>query len=89
MEFADDTKCYIQFDLFGTECSLYQLNTSVDMISDGQRIKRIAKLKNEGQLHRVLMSHDIHTKHRLVCALLNFLIRFEINLANLGLIATY
>lgn len=66
MEFADDNKCYIQFDLFGTECSFYQLNPSVDMISDAQRIKRIARLKKEGKLHRVLMSHDIHTKHRLV-----------------------
>lgn len=66
MEFADDTKCYIQFDLFGYECSPYQLNPSIDIISDGQRVKRIAKLKSEGKLHRVLMSHDIHTKHRLI-----------------------
>lgn len=66
LEFADDNKCYIQFDLFGTECSFYQLNPSVDMISDAQRIKRIARLKKEGKLHRVLMSHDIHTKHRLI-----------------------
>ncbi|XP_011635599.1 phosphotriesterase-related protein isoform X1 [Pogonomyrmex barbatus] len=66
MEFADATKCYIQFDLFGTECSLYQLNPSIDMLSDAQRIKRIALLKKEKKLDRVLMSHDIHTKHRLV-----------------------
>lgn len=69
MEFADDTKCYIQFDLFGTECSYYQLNPSVDMLSDAQRIKRISRLKQEGKLNRVLMSHDIHTKHRLVLPL--------------------
>lgn len=66
MEFADDNKCYIQFDLFGIECSFYQLHSSVDMISDAQRIKRIARLKKEGKLNRILMSHDIHTKHRLV-----------------------
>lgn len=66
MEFADETKCYIQFDLFGTECSFYQLNTSIDMLSDAQRVKRIAQLKKEGKLHRVLLSHDIHTKHRLI-----------------------
>ncbi|XP_070167606.1 phosphotriesterase-related protein-like isoform X1 [Polyergus mexicanus] len=66
MEFADDNKCYIQFDLFGIECSYYQMNPSVDMPSDAQRIKRITRLKKEGKLHRVLMSHDIHTKHRLV-----------------------
>ncbi|EZA62026.1 hypothetical protein DMN91_008164 [Ooceraea biroi] len=66
MEFADETKCYIQFDLFGTECSFYQLNTTIDMLSDAQRVKRIAKLKKEGKLRRVLMSHDVHTKHRLI-----------------------
>lgn len=74
MEFADATKCYIQFDLFGIECSFYQLNPSVDMMSDAQRVKRIALLKKEEKLNRVLMSHDIHTKHRLVCASLVFFI---------------
>lgn len=66
LEFADATKCYIQFDLFGVECSYYQLNPLVAMPSDAQRIDLIALLKKENQLHRVLMSHDIHTKHRLV-----------------------
>ncbi|KAL0112032.1 hypothetical protein PUN28_013328 [Cardiocondyla obscurior] len=65
MEFADATKCYIQFDLFGIETSLYQLNPTIDMISDAGRIKRISQLKEEGKLNRVLMSQDIHTKHRL------------------------
>ncbi|EGI61262.1 PREDICTED: phosphotriesterase-related protein [Acromyrmex echinatior] len=66
MEFADATKCYIQFDLFGTECSFYQLNPLIDFLSDAQRVKRIALLKKEKKLNRVLMSHDIHTKHRLI-----------------------
>ncbi|XP_017144442.1 phosphotriesterase-related protein [Drosophila miranda] len=57
--------CYLQYDLFGTECSYYQLNTNVDMISDGQRIDNLMKLIEEGLLDRLLMSHDIHTKHRL------------------------
>lgn len=65
MEFAK-LGCYLQYDLFGTECSYYQLNSSVDMISDGQRIENIMKLINEGLVDRLLMSHDIHTKHRLV-----------------------
>ncbi|KAH8332626.1 hypothetical protein KR074_007594, partial [Drosophila pseudoananassae] len=64
LEFAK-LGCYIQYDLFGTECSFYQLNTSVDMISDGQRIDNLMKLINEGLVDKVLMSHDIHTKHRL------------------------
>ncbi|KYN37020.1 Phosphotriesterase-related protein [Trachymyrmex septentrionalis] len=66
MEFADATKCYIQFDLFGIECSFYQLNPFMDFLSDAQRVKRIALLKKEKKLDRVLMSHDIHTKHRLI-----------------------
>jgi len=66
LEFADATKCYIQFDLFGSNYSFYQLNPLIDMLSDAQRVKRIAVLKKEKKLDRVLMSHDVHTKHRLV-----------------------
>lgn len=58
--------CYLQFDLFGIECSLYQLNPNVEMPSDGQRLKKVMKLMAEGLTDRVLLSHDIHTKHRLV-----------------------
>lgn len=57
---------FVQFDLFGTECSFYQLNQAVDMISDAERIKKVQALISEGFAGQVLMSHDIHTKHRLV-----------------------
>lgn len=60
---------YCQFDLFGTEVSVYQLNPAADMPSDAQRIDRVLKLVDEGYVERVLMSHDIHTKHRLVSVL--------------------
>ncbi|XP_017877310.2 phosphotriesterase-related protein-like [Ceratina calcarata] len=66
LEFADDAKCYCQFDLFGIECSFYQLNPFVDMISDAQRIDRLKHFQNNQKLDRVLLSHDIHTKHRLI-----------------------
>ncbi|XP_055698422.1 phosphotriesterase-related protein [Phlebotomus papatasi] len=56
---------FTQFDLFGTECSYYQLNPAIDMVSDSQRIAKILKLVAEGRDGQVLMSHDIHTKHRL------------------------
>ncbi|KAG7198960.1 hypothetical protein KM043_015922 [Ampulex compressa] len=65
LEFSDDCKCYCQFDLFGTECSFYQLHTSIDMLSDAQRIDQIKHLRDDGKLNRTLLSHDIHTKHRL------------------------
>lgn len=58
---------YCQFDLFGTECSLYQLAMHIDMPSDAQRMDQAVLLANEGYEDRILMSHDIHTKHRLVC----------------------
>ncbi|XP_076753085.1 phosphotriesterase-related protein [Xylocopa sonorina] len=66
LEFADDTACYCQFDLFGIECSYYQLKPSVDMISDAQRIDRVKYFREDQKLDRVLLSHDIHTKHRLI-----------------------
>ncbi|XP_076229012.1 phosphotriesterase-related protein [Nomia melanderi] len=66
LEFADETKCYCQFDLFGNECSFYQLMPVVDMLSDAQRIDRVKLLQDDQKLHRVLLSHDIHTKHRLM-----------------------
>ncbi|XP_012225216.2 phosphotriesterase-related protein-like [Linepithema humile] len=68
MEFMDDTKhTYVQFDLFGTQHSFIQMrNKYYKILSDAQRMKRLAKLKDEGNLHRILISHDIHTKDRLV-----------------------
>lgn len=60
-----ETGVYTQFDLFGVECSYYQLNPVFDMPSDGDRINMILKLVREGRLKQVLMSHDVHTKHRL------------------------
>lgn len=65
LEFAK-LGAYCQFDLFGTECSLYQLCAEMDMPSDAQRMDRIVYLAKEGFEDRILMSHDIHTKHRLV-----------------------
>lgn len=65
LEFAK-TGVYLQFDLFGTECSYYQLNPVVDMPSDADRMKHIVALCAAGLESRVLMSHDVHTKHRLV-----------------------
>ncbi|XP_053669766.1 phosphotriesterase-related protein [Anopheles nili] len=64
LEFAQ-LGTYCQFDLFGTECSYYQLNPESYMQSDEQRIQKIMKMIGEGYAERILMAHDIHTKHRL------------------------
>lgn len=65
IEFSD-FGTYCQLDLFGTEVSWYQLNPSADMPSDAQRVDRLRALADYGKLDRILVSHDIHTKHRLV-----------------------
>ncbi|XP_059057996.1 phosphotriesterase-related protein [Achroia grisella] len=64
LEFAE-LGTYCQFDLFGVEVSYYQLNASIDMPSDAQRLDKIKLLVDEKKEEKILMSHDIHTKHRL------------------------
>ena len=73
--------CYLEYDLFGTECSHYQVSVAhymfththhvqysktTDMPSDAQRIQKVKLLIDKGYGHRILLSQDIHTKHRLV-----------------------
>lgn len=57
---------YLSYDMFGIETSMYQPNVEVDMPSDAERIRRIAMLIENGYLDRIVLAHDIHTKHRLV-----------------------
>ncbi|XP_072010329.1 N-acetyltaurine hydrolase isoform X1 [Engystomops pustulosus] len=65
LEFAAQGS-YLEYDLFGTEMLNYQFNTAVDMPSDNDRIRTIGTLINEGYDERIVVSHDIHTKNRLV-----------------------
>ena len=44
----------------------FQLNPSIDFPSDGQRISLIQDLIGEGKEDKILVAHDIHTKHRVV-----------------------
>ena len=58
---------YIQFDLFGIEASYYPKKPSFDFPSDAQKMDALAFLLNEARMEdRLLVSHDIHTKHRVV-----------------------
>jgi len=72
LNFAAEFNCYLQFSLFGTEnlmCtawSSYVNNARFEVLSDAQRIKRILQLKKDKYLDRVLISHNIHTKNKLV-----------------------
>lgn len=57
---------FCEFDLFGNEVSHYQMNENVDMPSDAERIALIRSLVREGYGGKIVLSQDIHTKHRIV-----------------------
>lgn len=60
------TGCYLEYDQFGCEISYYQPNPKQYMQSDAQRINDIKFLVMEGYSDKILIAHDIHTRHRLV-----------------------
>ena len=65
-DFATEYGSFCQFDLFGIENSYYQIKPSIDFFSDAQRLSLIEGLISNKFEDRILMAHDIHTKHRLV-----------------------
>lgn len=59
------TGCYLEWDLFGNETSHYPLS-DMDMPSDGQRLDAIKRALDEiGCDDRIVLAHDICTRHRL------------------------
>lgn len=50
----------------------YQFAPELQMPSDAQRVNRIRSLIEHGFKDRALMSHDIHTRNRLVSSTENF-----------------
>ena len=57
--------CYLEWDLFGNEGSHYP-NAEIDMPSDAQRLDFIRRAVDAGYSDKIVMGHDIFTKHRLV-----------------------
>ena len=57
--------CYLEYDLFGLESSHYPLG-DLDMPSDAQRLGFIRRLIAGGYADRIVVGHDIYSKHRLV-----------------------
>ncbi|XP_050402943.1 phosphotriesterase-related protein isoform X2 [Patella vulgata] len=57
---------YCEYDHFGIEVSDYKLCPTVDMPTDAQRIKAIRCLIDNAFEDKILIAHDIHTKHRLM-----------------------
>ncbi len=44
-----------------------QLRPDTDFPNDAQRVQCVKQLVDAGYADRVLLSHDMHSKHRLVC----------------------
>ena len=55
----------MEWDLFGNESSYYPL-ADIDMPSDAQRMDLIKSMVDEGYDGKIVIAHDICTKHRLV-----------------------
>ena len=55
---------YLEYDLFGVECSYYPLS-DIDMPSDAQRLDYIQRLIAEGYQDKIVVGHDMFSKHRL------------------------
>jgi phosphotriesterase-related protein len=60
-----ETGCYLEYDLFGIEISHYPMS-AFELPSDAERMRQIMGLIDGGYLERVLISHDIAFKVRLV-----------------------
>lgn len=60
-----DTGCILEWDLFGQETWHYPMNPAVDMPSDAQRLETIRWCIAQGMQERIVIAHDICTKHRL------------------------
>lgn len=73
-----DTGCYLEYDVFGQETSMYPTvaqktdagivpsrPAGLSFVSDAQRLEKVDMLVERGHAERLLISMDICTKHRL------------------------
>ena len=65
LEFAKQG-CVCELDLFGIETTHYELKDDLNFIGDATRIDCLRWLIDDGHLENIVISQDIHTKHRLV-----------------------
>ncbi|NQW17406.1 MAG: phosphotriesterase-related protein [Chloroflexi bacterium] len=59
------TGAYLEYDLFGHDSPYYPLAPETYMPGDHQRIDQIASLLDQGYGDRVVLAHDVCSKHRL------------------------
>ena len=60
------TGCYVEFDHFGHEMSHYRSNPTIDMPNDAVRINNLQLLMAAGYGDKLVISHDIAVKIKLV-----------------------
>ncbi len=58
--------CYFEWDLFGSEGAHYRLNPNIDHPNDATKLADIAWLISEGYGERIVIAHDICSRHRLL-----------------------
>ena len=61
-----DMGCYLEWDLFGREQSLYVYNLAVDMPNDAKRMDDIAWVIEQGHGDRVVVAQDVCNKNQLL-----------------------
>ncbi|HJO81091.1 MAG: aryldialkylphosphatase [Acidobacteria bacterium] len=61
-----ETGCFFEWDLFGSEGSHYRLNPAIHHPNDDTKLNDIAWLISKGYGDRIVIAHDICTKHRLL-----------------------
>ncbi|MSU47001.1 MAG: phosphotriesterase-related protein [Lacunisphaera sp.] len=61
-----ESGCYLEWDHFGYEHSYYPNNPKIDLPSDADRMDVIAWVISEGYGDKVLLSHDVATKSKLI-----------------------
>jgi phosphotriesterase-related protein len=59
------TGVYLEFDCFGLESSFYPFDPRMATLSDAQRLDLVRGVLDAGLGDRVVLAHDICTKHRL------------------------
>ena len=58
--------CWFEWDLFGNESSYYRLNPAILHPNDGTKLENIRWLISRGYGRRIVIAHDICSRHRLV-----------------------
>ncbi len=61
-----ESGCYLEWDLFGREQSLYTGNLNIDLPSDAKRMDDIAWMIAQGYGDKIVIAHDICSRDRLL-----------------------